>query len=119
HGNDAAPFQLPGQAQVITRADYPGPQVPAALHVLENAVPRPDDVTAVMTFRVGGGLEAPGRVSVTRWPGLLGGLEWDVPVLDGADDSAAVLYWQPTHLAPGTGRRVGYAYGLGAVHLVR
>jgi hypothetical protein len=114
--NDGAPFRVPGQP-VLKRADFGvNVPVPAALEVLGDANPRPGDLTAVLTLQVGGGLEGPGRVSVTHWPGVSAlGLNWDVPVRDSGFDSAAVLYWPPAQLAPGEQRRLGFAYGLGVV----
>jgi hypothetical protein len=71
-----------------------------------------------MTFKVGGKLEAPSRVSLTKWPGHNNKQhDWDVPIEDLDGDSCVVMYWNPTTVRAGEQRTVGYAYGLGVVEL--
>src|SRR5207302_5171360 len=59
----------------------------------------------------GGRLEAPNRLSLTRWPGS--GVGWEVPVQNGTGDTSYAIYWDPKEIKPGGKREVGFAYGKG------
>jgi hypothetical protein len=118
--NDGAPFTLPAKKELIIKsADFAkAKDVPAYVEVLENEDLTNPGLVAKMTFKVGGKLEAPSRVSLTRWPGHANKqLAWDVPIEDLDGDSCVVMYWNPTTVRAGAQRTVGYAYGLGVVEL--
>jgi hypothetical protein len=118
--NDGAAFTLPAKQEIISKsADFAkAKDVPAYVEVLENEDLTNPGLVAKMSFKVGGKLEAPGRVSLTHWPGGAGKeLDWDIPVEDLAGDSAVVMYWNPTTLRAGGQRSVGYGYGLGVVEM--
>lgn len=120
--NDGHPFEVPGQKELVTTsADFrTAKEVPAHVRALESA--DKGAFAAVFTLKVGGGLEAPDRCSLCRFP-----IEQDdvlgptVPVrnikLDEKDsgDACVILYWSPRELKAGAGRTVGYAYGGGVV----
>jgi hypothetical protein len=118
--NDGAPFAVAGKKEIITTsADFAkAMDVPAHIDVLQKADLANPGLVGRMTFKVGGKLEAPGRVILTHWPGGANKeLDWDVPVADINDDSCVVMYWNPTTVRANAQRDVGYAYGLGVVEL--
>lgn len=110
--NDRVPFTVPGRADLMEAADFPGP-VPAFIQALENADLRNPGTVARMTFQVGTGVEAPSRVSITNWYQDDG--RFDVPVQESFQDTCVVLYWPVAALPPGGRRDIGFAYGLGQV----
>lgn len=126
--NDGTPFIVPGAAALVdTFADYKkAEQVPPFVEALENLDFRNPGVVAALKFKLGGGVEAPNRVTLGGWPdkatkqpGAEEGLTlWEVPVFSmktlREPDAAAVLYWQEKKLDPKQQRRVGFAYGLGS-----
>jgi hypothetical protein len=119
-GNDGAPFAVPGKKELITKsADFAKPKdVPAYVEVLEMEDLANPGLVGRMTFKVGGKLEAPARVLLTKWPGHANKEhDWEVPVEDLDGDSSVVMYWNPTTVRAGAQRGVGYAYGLGVVEL--
>jgi hypothetical protein len=113
--NDGVPFTVPGQAALCrTRQDFTAKaDIPDFIQALENPDLQHPGTVAHLTVKVGGGLDAPDRVSLTHWKGDL--KEWEVPMADIGSDSAVVLYWGERELAPGATREVGFAYGLGSV----
>jgi hypothetical protein len=114
-GNDGVPFTVPGlRGLVDTFHDFKTPKsVPEFIQALEVANLQAPGTVAHMTLKVGGGLEPPSRVSLTRWPG--GNLSWNIPVVHMSRDSAVILYWNAKSLPPGKSREFGFAYGLGSV----
>ncbi len=123
--NDGAPFIVPGAAALVeTSADYKGEQVPPFVQALESLDFKKPGVVATLKLKLGGDVEAPGRVTLGGWPakeskqpGANDGLTlWNVPVfsIKALNDGAAVLYWPEQKLGPKQQRRVGFAYGLGA-----
>jgi hypothetical protein len=113
--NDGVPFTVPGLPGLVdTFRDFPVPeQVPDFIQALEVPNLQNPGTVAHMTLKLGGGLEPPGRVSLTHWSG--GFLPWNVPVVHMTNDSAVILYWNPKPLGPGKKRESGFAYGLGSV----
>jgi hypothetical protein len=121
--NDGVPFTVPGYGGLVdSMADFRTPeQVPVFIQALERPNLRAPGTVALMTLKPGGGLEPPGRVSLTHWPGP--NITWDVPIVNmrltlataSGNDSAVVLYWGDKALPPGQKRVLGYAYGLGQV----
>jgi hypothetical protein len=122
--NDGVPFTVPGRGLVDSFADYQGGQIPDFLFVLERPDPKNPGTVAQLTLRLGGKLEAPERVSLTRWPGQNGVSKFDVPLVSFAPnpvekdmglpgDSAVALYWEERELGPKETREVGFTYGLG------
>ncbi len=114
--NDRVPFTVPGRPGLVnTFADFTRPQeVPDFLQALENANLNSPGTIAHLTAKVGGGVEPPGRLSLTRWSGFSDS-SWNIPVANLSDDSAVVLYWPEKSLKPGEKRVIGFAYGLGNV----
>jgi hypothetical protein len=133
--NDGVPFLIPGEKQLCdTFKDFGGPdQVPDFIQACERESLLDPGTIAQVQFRLGGSLEAPGRVTLGAWPNpLLGEANrrlrgavlqektlWQVPVLPikslTPPDSAVVMYWPERPLQPGEAREVGFAYGLGKV----
>jgi hypothetical protein len=134
-GNDGVPFLIPGERQLCdTLKDFPRPeQVPDFIQACERDSLLDPGTIAQVQFRLGGKVEAPGRVTLGAWPNPLLGrrdrrLEgvcvqektlWEVPVLPiktlTPADSAVVMYWPERALQPNEPREVGFAYGLGKV----
>lgn len=136
--NDGVPFLLPGSAALVTEPqDFSSPDaVPDFIQAYENADLRKPGVVAQLNLKVGGKVEPPARVRLTRWPGAAGfpGAkkeprgkkktreatvnDWDIPpasFMDQPADSAIVMYWDEKELAPGETRVVGFSYGLGSL----
>jgi hypothetical protein len=115
--NDGHPFTVPGQKELITtQADFTGKDLPPFVQALQrNDVAKPG-LVAYFTLKVGGGLEAPDRFSITTWDKTKL-FAWDVPVRDISGDAAVVLYWNARELKAGERRLLGYAYGKGVVTL--
>jgi predicted secreted protein len=115
-GNDGVPFAIPGLSGMVTTfADFPraGP-IPDFIQALERPNLQNPGTVAHMSLKLGGDIEAPGRVSLTHWPGGTFP-EWEVPLVPIQRDSAVVLYWADKAIKPGEKRVVGFAYGLGNV----
>jgi hypothetical protein len=119
--NDGVPFTVPGYTGLVnTFADFRAAKdVPDFIQALERPNLKSPGTIAHMTLKPGAGIEPPGRVSLTQWPGggglFGGGAGWNVPVLNMGNDSAVVLYWPEKALKPGELRTIGFAYGLGSV----
>lgn len=118
--NDGVPFTVPGYTGLVnTFADFrTSRDVPDFIQALERPNLKSPGTIAHLTLKVGGGIEAPGRVSLTQWPGAggaFGGVAWNVPVVNMGADSAVVLYWPEKSLKAGESRTIGFAYGLGNV----
>jgi hypothetical protein len=114
--NDGVPFTVPSLGALVTRfADFPkAAPIPDFIQALERPNLRDPGTVAHLSLNLGNGVEAPGRISLTHWPG--GNYPgWDVPLTPIAADSAVVLYWNDKRLGPGETREMGFAYGLGYV----
>ena len=114
--NDGVPFAVPTvQGLVNTSKDFATAEdVPDFVQALEVPNLRNPGTVGHMTFKLGGDIEAPARVSLTRWLPFVP--NWEVPVQHMADDSAVILYWHADRaIAPGGKRTIGFAYGLGQV----
>jgi hypothetical protein len=130
--NDGVPFLIPGAQQLCsTKLDFPTPNqdIPDFIQACENDdLARPGTIAQV-GLRLGGGLEAPSRVTLGAWPNPeLQRFDrrceqektlWEVPVLNihtlREADSAVTIYWEEKDLFPGQSREVGFSYGLGSV----
>jgi hypothetical protein len=129
--NDGVPFLIPGERQLCdTRKDFRRPeQVPDFIQACEGTSLINPGTIAQLQFRLGGKVEAPGRVTLGAWPDpALQNFDprchqektmWEVPVLPikslQPPDSAVVMYWPERPLQPNEAREVGFAYGLGKV----
>jgi hypothetical protein len=129
--NDGVPFTIPGSNTLCdTEHSFDTPaEVPDFIQALEHPSLVKPGTIAHLQFRIGGGVEAPDRVTLGAWPDLrmqwqgrpmrqqLTG--WEVPVRSmktlKPHDSAVVMYWNERPLNPGAAREVGFAYGLGDV----
>jgi hypothetical protein len=133
--NDGVPFTVPGLPGLVDQfRDFPGPpgdKVPDFVQVLEKPDLQKPGVIAFLNPKVGGGLGAPDRLSLTRWQATVLNT-WDVPITSFAaagnapgnapGDSAIVLYWNEMVLPPYdpdpkklVKREIGFSYGLGSV----
>ena len=140
--NDGVPFTIPGEKDLCnTFKDFDkADKVPDFISALERQNVKDPGTVAYVSLKVGGGLEAPTRVTLGSWPnGDLYKVDqakgdkakrqntmWEVPlfsmqetVLKSKDnpngDSAVTLYWAEEELKPGKTRQMGFAYGLGSV----
>lgn len=122
--NDGAPFIIPGEKELCeTMKEFSGEQVPEFVQALESLDFKKPGVIAHLNFKMGGGIEAPGRVAFTSWPdpllkmpGADGWLtKWKVPLvsIQESKDAAAVLYWEEKEIPAGAKRTLGFTYGLG------
>jgi hypothetical protein len=125
--NDGVPFLIPGSPQLCntSRVFHSPAEVPDFIQARETEdLERPGTI-ALIQLRVPG-YETPSRVTLGAWPNPELGPQcrqektlWDVPVLPmkslGKGDSAVTIYWDERPLAPGKGREVAFAYGLGSV----
>jgi hypothetical protein len=120
--NDGVPFTVPGYPKLVEdNYDVSGvDKVPAFVEVLQNPDLKNPGIVARLNLKLGASIEAPFRVSLTRWtPQRV----YDIPVLsihfkDGDSpraDSAVALYWKEDDLAPRETRKLGFSYGLGSV----
>jgi hypothetical protein len=135
--NDGVPFYIPRKDNplVDTKADFPpSGEIPDYVQALEFPKLDKPGTVARVSLKIGGGLEAPNRVSLTHHIRTLPTyneaekevqVEYEIPLADirgnpSADeddqkkaDSAVALYWAERELAPGEERKLGFAYGLG------
>lgn len=115
--NDGVPFAVPTLKELVnTFKDFPtAKDVPEFVQALEVPNLQNPGTVGHMTLKLGGGLELPSRVSLTRWP-RSNFVAWDVPLTPMGTDSAVVIYWSADHvLRPNDKRELGFAYGLGSV----
>jgi len=123
--NDGAPFIIPGEKELCeTMKEFSGDKVPDFAQALESLDFKKPGVIAHINFKMGGGVEPPGRVAFTSWPDLLLKVpgadawmtKWKVPMISiqTSKDSAAVLYWEEKEIAAGAKRTLGFTYGLGS-----
>ncbi len=112
--NDGVPFTVPGlKGLVDSMHDFAAPDpVPDFAQVLERPDLKNPGLVGFINFKVGGGVEPPTRVSLTRWPGA--SRVWDVPMQPMGEDSAVVLYWAEREMKRGEVRKVGFSYGQSA-----
>lgn len=123
--NDGVPFTVAGMPDLVDKCkDFSKPgEVPDFIQALEEPDLKNPGTVALLNLKVGGDLEPPGRVSLTRWPGPANLSVYEVRVepMDeegrqkAPADSAAVLYWEDKDLAVGATRKIGFSYGLGSV----
>ena len=114
--NDGVPFLIPGETQLCTtQKDFNARTMPDYIQALEkeNDLANPGTIVRVQ-LKVGGGLEAPSRVTLGGWPDpkLMKSdprcrqekTMWDVPVMDihtiPPGDSAVTLYWEDARWPP-------------------
>lgn len=123
--NDGVPFTIPGMKGLMSTSKEfkTTAEVPDFIMALENASLDDPRTVVQLNLHLGGKIEPPSRVLLTRWPGAAGGgkfdpkkLEtWEVPLLNIGDDSSVVMYWNPKKLEAGESREIGYSYGLGSL----
>ena len=123
-GNDGVPFTIPGASGLCnTSRDFSTPQsVPDFIQALEHPSLDNPGTVAHLTLRLGGGVDAPDRVTLGRWINQLQWagnekphIDWEYPVRPMESDSGVVLYWNEKEIEPGSHRDLGFAYGLGNV----
>jgi hypothetical protein len=113
--NDGVPFTVPGLRGLVAKsANFQAPAaIPDFLQVLEVPDLKHPGIVGYMNLKLGSGVEPPGRVLLTHWPGFAALEDWEVPEAPIGDDSAVVLYWGEKELPVGGKRQVGFSYGLG------
>ncbi len=119
-GNDAAPYTIPGLPGMIDIGSQdlrPPVPLPDFIQALENPSLQDPGLVAYLNPKIGGQVEPPSRISLTRPPGSEY-FQWEVPVVNirgprQLPDSAIVMYWDEAELRPGQIREAGFAYGLG------
>ena len=114
--NDGNSFAVAGRI-VTNFADYKEEEteIPRAIEVRETSDPEQRGHVAYMTFKVGGDIQPPNRVSLTRWPGV--STAWQVPLQNLGQDAAVALYWDVRRFEAGAQLHVGYAYGQNVLDL--
>jgi hypothetical protein len=111
--SDGVPVAFPGQPELQpSKAEFFGKDVPLFVQMQEFPDLLKPGTIAHMNFKVGGGLEAPERISVTRFDT---NRPWYMPLIGQGDDGCVVLYWKDEVLPPGEKRWLGYSYGLGHI----
>lgn len=121
--NDGPTFTVPGVAGLVdTQMDFVSPKIPDFIQALEKPNIKDPGIIAQISFRKGGKLELPSRVSLTHWPGDKEEKSvdkiYDVPmrnISENGDDSAVVIYWKDEDMAPKAVRYLGFTFGLGTV----
>lgn len=123
-GNDGVPFTIPGASGLCnTSRDFASPEsVPDFIQALEHPSLDNPGTVAHLTLRLGGGVDAPDRVTLGRWINQLQWkafekphVDWEFPVQSMGNDSGVVLYWNERAIPAGGHRDLGFAYGLGSV----
>ena len=69
---------------------------------------------AHLTLNLGGGIEKPNRVILTRHGAFKD--QWNMQVTQAMGDSAMAVYWDPKEIKAGGKREMGYAYGEGIAY---
>jgi hypothetical protein len=127
--NDGVPFTIPGEKYLCdTSHDFARAEdVPDFIQALEKEDLANPGTIAHIQLKLGGGLEAPDRVTLGSYPNARLQVQdprckemetlWQVPVLSikTLKDSAVTIYWNPREVPAGGKREVGFAYGLGTV----
>jgi hypothetical protein len=112
NNNDGALFVAAGKDQVIAGADFRSTkEIPAYVQVLERPDIKNPGLVAHITPRLGGRIDPPNRLTLTRWPGS--GVGWEVPAGQAFGDSAYAIYWEPKEIPPNGKREIGFGYGHG------
>jgi hypothetical protein len=109
-------FHALGAKEIVsTKADWKGPEVPAALLTMQKADLNDSGLIATFTLRGLGPMEACDRLVLTQFPERDIAFGWDLPVKDMGNDAVVGVYWSPKELKAGATRTVGYGYGAGVV----
>jgi hypothetical protein len=116
--NDGNSFAVAGRI-VTNFADFKEEEkeIPRAIEVRETSDPEQRGHVAYMTLKVGGDIQPPNRVSLTRWPGV--STAWQIPLKNIGHDAAVALYWDVRRFEAGAQLHVGYAYGQNVLDLNR
>jgi hypothetical protein len=113
--NDGALFAAPNfPKKILDGIELKDKQLPDYVQVLQ----RPDlanpGFVAHLTLNLGGGIEKPNRIILTRHGAFRN--QWDMQAVQAMGDSAMAVYWDPRDVKPGGKREVGYAYGEGIAY---
>jgi hypothetical protein len=115
--NDGALFAAPTHpGKIIDGIVLKDKTLPDYLQLLQQPDLKNPGFVAHMTFNLGGGLEKPDRVVLTRHGAGFGA--WDMPAIQAMGDSALGIFWEPKEIKPGGKREFGYGYGQGIVPLL-
>jgi hypothetical protein len=113
--NDGALFAAPNfPKKILDGIELKDKQLPDYVQVLQ----RPDlanpGFVAHLTLNLGGGIEKPNRVILTRHGAFKD--QWNMQVTQAMGDSAMAVYWDPKEIKAGGKREMGYAYGEGIAY---
>lgn len=86
--------------------------LPSYVRILQQPNLQNPGLVAWLTLDLGGGLEKPDRVVLTR-RAINQFNTWDIQALPAMGNSALGVFWEPKAIPPGGKRVLGYAYGLG------
>ncbi|MFO0864072.1 MAG: hypothetical protein U0744_05360 [Gemmataceae bacterium] len=123
--NDGVPFAVPGNAALLTSADFDGSaQIPDYIQAIESPDLRSPGIIAQLNLRLNEKYEAPSRVVLTNW-NLELQKQYELPFEKNAKgkkvvvppvgkDSAIVMYWNEKPMPKGAkGRTLAFSYGVG------
>ena len=112
--NDGALFAAPTHpGKILDGIELKGKALPDYVQMLQNPDLKNPGFVSHLTLNLGGSLEKPERVVLTRHGAGFGG--WDMPAMASMGDSACGVFWQPIEIKPGGKREFGYGYGQGIV----
>jgi len=113
--NDGALFAAPNfPKKILDGIELKDKQLPDYIQVMQ----RPDlanpGFTAHLTLNLGGSMEKPNRVILSRHGAFKD--QWDMQTVQAMGDSALSIYWDPKEIKAGGKRDMGYAYGEGIAY---
>ncbi|MFO0966630.1 MAG: hypothetical protein U0793_13735 [Gemmataceae bacterium] len=110
--NDACLFAAPNRpGKILDGVEFKGKEVPDYLQMLQRPDLKNPGYVAHLTMNLGGTVERPDRLVLTRHGAARD--NWDVQVIGGGGDSAIAFFWEPKEIKPGAKREIVYAYGKG------
>jgi hypothetical protein len=112
--NDGALFAAPTHpGKILDGMELKDKMLPDYLQLLEQPDLKNPGFVAHLTTNLGGGLEKPQRIVLTRHG--IGFNMWDMQAVQAGGDSALGVFWEPATLKPGGKREFAYGYGQGIV----
>jgi hypothetical protein len=113
--NDGALFAAPNfPKRILDGVELKDKQMPDYVQVLQRPNLANPGFVAHLTLNLGGGIERPNRIILTRHGAFRN--QWDMQAVQAMGDSAMAVYWDPKEIKPGGKRDVGYAYGEGIAY---
>jgi len=113
--NDGALFAAPNfPKKILDGIELKDKQLPDYVQVLQRPNLANPGFVAHLTLNLGGGIEKPNRVILTRHGAFKD--QWNMQVTQAMGDSAMAVYWDPKEIKAGGKREMGYAYGEGIAY---